>query len=67
LRQQGWSYPKIAKVLGVDHKTIMCWAENQGWEISQPETITGTDGKQYPLPSQVIKIYYLAFVSHSWP
>lgn len=48
LREQGWSYPRIARVLGVDHKTIMYWAETQGWEISQPKIVTGADGKQYP-------------------
>jgi len=51
LREQGWSYPRIGNVLGVNHTTIMRWLEKSGCAFAQPETIptiTGADGKQYP-------------------
>jgi hypothetical protein len=53
LRQQGWSYPRIARVLGVHFTTVENWLGKSGVDFSTPETgnpptITGADGKQYP-------------------
>jgi len=48
LRSQGWSYPRIGKTLGVDHATVILWLRESGCEFSQPEVVTGADGKQYP-------------------
>jgi DNA modification methylase/transposase-like protein len=46
LRREGWSYPRIAAALGVDPKTVR--TDIEGWENSQPATVTGADGKVYP-------------------
>jgi len=50
LRHQGWSYRRIAAVLGVSHPTVMEWLGEEGGRNLPPEpsTITGRDGKQYP-------------------
>ena len=48
LREQGWSYRRIANILGVDHATIIGWLRDSGGENSPPEVVTGADGKQYP-------------------
>jgi len=51
LRQQGWSYRRIARVLGVSHMTIERWLGKEGVTFVTPEagnTVIGADGKQYP-------------------
>lgn len=51
LREQGWSYRRIADVLGVKHITIIRWLKESGGTFVPPETetmVTGADGKQYP-------------------
>lgn len=48
MRRQGWSYRRIAGVLGVVEGTIRYWLGEEGAQIYAPETVTGTDGKQYP-------------------
>lgn len=51
LREQGWSYPRIGKVLGVNDATILRWLRKSGSAFAEPEIVTtviGADGKQYP-------------------
>jgi len=55
LKEQGWSNPRIAGVLGVDQATIWRWLKNSGFANAKPENsdslpkiVTGKDGKQYP-------------------
>ena len=51
LRQRGWSYRRIAGVLGVEHSTIIRWLPETGGANAppnQPVTVIGIDGKEYP-------------------
>ena len=49
LRQQGWSFPKIAEVLGVDEKTVRRDHSISAFaEIEHPLVIQRADGKRYP-------------------
>lgn len=48
LRQQSWSYRRIARVLGVGERTARRWCGEEGASYDAPETVTGSDGKQYP-------------------
>jgi len=51
LRQQGWSYRRIAKVLGVAIGTVYSWIGDEVFKTEHLQsdiTITGADGKQYP-------------------
>jgi len=51
LRRQGWSYRRIAKVLGMPKSTLCDWLGDEVSEVghvNNPSTITGADGKQYP-------------------
>ena len=48
LRQQGWSYRRIAKVLGVVEGSIRFWLGETGAQNYAPDTIVGSDGKHYP-------------------
>lgn len=57
LRQQGWSYPRIAEALKVDHATVM--NDVRACENSQadlPERTIGKDGKQYPASVPAAKL-----------
>ena len=50
LREQGWSYRRIAEALGVSHMTVTRWLMESGVTNVTPETetmVTGADGKQY--------------------
>ena len=55
LRQNGHSYRAIGEALGVSHPTVMKdAAESGGNDLPpQPETVRGTDGKQYPATRRV--------------
>lgn len=46
--RQGWSYRRIARVLGVTDPTVLGWLERSGAKFLAPETVTGLDGKEYP-------------------
>lgn len=52
LRQQGWSYPRIARVLGIAESTVRFWQDNAGAQFCAPENSynspTTVIGKQYP-------------------
>jgi len=55
LREQGWIYQRIARVLGVSAPTILNWLENSDInDLSSdnsdnfPTSIIGKDGKHYP-------------------
>lgn len=47
LRQQGWSYPRIAECLGVSQMTVWRWLGVSGLSFDKPETTLGLDGKTY--------------------
>lgn len=48
LRQQGWSYRRIARALGVPKTTVERWLGKSPVPSGTPETVIGTDGKEYP-------------------
>ena len=54
LRADGWSNNRIADKLHVDEKTVR--NDLAGSDFSEPATVTGSDGKQYPAkrPSVVV-------------
>lgn len=50
LREKGWSYRRIAGVLGVHHTTVNRWVDQlvQMRQLSAPEEVTGRDGRVRP-------------------
>lgn len=46
LRERRWSTPRIAEILHVDAETVR--SDLAGSEYSEPERVTGRDGKSYP-------------------
>ncbi len=63
LREQGWSYRRIAKALGISHMTIERWLGKEGVtnvtpeNSNNPSTVIGADGKQYPAKKPERKPY----------
>lgn len=50
LRERGWSYRRIAGVLGVGKSTVERWINelSQTGQLDQPEKVEGADGKSRP-------------------
>jgi len=72
LRKRGWSYPRIAKVLGVSHVTVMHWCKDMNVEptcnkLQDGEDIAyvrGLDGKLRPARKKKPAIFAATGAEH---